>query len=64
MTIPMVVGTNDVAIDKDTNDECQGFRNNRYHCLKDLKKIKGVVRYQLEAKADKFLWIVGCQKID
>lgn len=36
----VVDGTNDVAIDKDTSDRCQGARNNRDHCLKDLKKDK------------------------
>lgn len=36
----VVNGPNDVAIDKDTSDRCQGARNNRDHCLKDLKKDK------------------------
>ena len=36
----VVDGPNDVAIDKDTSDRCQGARNNRDHCLKDLKKDK------------------------
>lgn len=36
----IVDGPNDVAIDKDTSDRCQGARNNRDHCLKDLKKDK------------------------
>lgn len=36
----VVDGPNDVAIDKDTSDRCQGTRNNRDHCLKDLKKDK------------------------
>ena len=36
----VVDGTNDVAIDKDTSDRCQGARNNRDHCLKNLKKDK------------------------
>ena len=34
----IVDGPNDVAIDKDTSDRCQGTRNNRDYCLKDLKK--------------------------
>lgn len=36
----VVDGPDDVAIDKDTSDRCQGARNNRDHCLKDLKKDK------------------------
>ena len=36
----VVDGPNDVAIDKDTSDRCQGARNNRDHRLKDLKKDK------------------------
>ena len=36
----IVDGPNDVAIDKDTSDRCQGAGNNRDHCLKDLKKDK------------------------
>jgi hypothetical protein len=36
----IVDGPNDVAIDKDTSDRCQGTRNNRDYCLKDLKKDK------------------------
>ena len=36
----VVDGPNDVAIDKDTSDRCQGAGNNRDHCLKDLKKDK------------------------
>ena len=36
----VVDGPNDVSIDKDTSDRCQGSRNNRDHCLKDLKKDK------------------------
>lgn len=36
----VIDGPNDVAIDKDTSDRCQSARNNRNHCLKDLKKDK------------------------
>ena len=36
----VVDGPNDVAIDKDTSDRCQGAGNNRDYCLKDLKKDK------------------------
>ena len=36
----VVNGPNDVAIDKDTSDRCQGAGNNGDHCLKDLKKDK------------------------
>ena len=36
----IVNGPNNMAIDKDTSDRCQGARNNRDHCLKDLKKDK------------------------
>ena len=36
----VVDGPDDVAIDKDTSDRCQSARNNRDHCLKDLKKDK------------------------
>lgn len=36
----VVDGPNDVAVDEDTCYRCQGARNNRDHCLKDLKKDK------------------------
>jgi len=36
----IVNGPDNMAIDKDTSDRCQGARNNRDHCLKDLKKDK------------------------
>ena len=36
----VIDGPNDVAIDKDTSDRCQSARNNRHHCLEDLKKDK------------------------
>lgn len=36
----VVDGPDDVAVDKDTSDRCQGAGNNRDHCLKDLKKDK------------------------
>ena len=36
----VVDGPNDVAIDKDTSDRRKSARNNRHHCLKDLKKDK------------------------
>ena len=36
----IVDGPDDVAIDKDTSDRCQGAGNNRHYCLKDLKKDK------------------------
>ena len=36
----IVDGPDDVAIDKDTSDRCQSARNNRHHCLEDLKKDK------------------------
>jgi len=36
----VVDGPNDVAVDENTCYRCQGARNNRDHCLKDLKKDK------------------------
>lgn len=36
----VVDGPNDVAIDKDTSDRCQGAGNNRHHCLENLEKDK------------------------
>lgn len=36
----IVDGPDNMAVDEDTSDRCQGARNNRDHCLKDLKKDK------------------------
>jgi len=36
----VVDGPNDVAIDKDPSDRRQSTRDNRHHCLEDLKKDK------------------------
>ena len=36
----IVNGPDNMTIDEDTSDRCQGTRNNRDHCLKDLKKDK------------------------
>jgi len=36
----IVDSPNDVTVDEDTCYRCQGARNNRDHCLKDLKKDK------------------------
>ena len=36
----VVDGPNDVAIDKDPSDRCQSTRDNRHHCLENLKKDK------------------------
>ena len=36
----IVDGPDDVAIDKDTSDRCQGAGNNRHHCLEDLEQDK------------------------
>jgi len=36
----IVNGPDNMTIDEDTCYRCQGARNNRDHCLKDLKKDK------------------------
>ena len=36
----IVNGPDNMAIDKDTSDRCQGARNNRHHCLENLEKDK------------------------
>ena len=36
----IVNGPDNMAIDKDTSDRCQGAGNNRHHCLEDLEQDK------------------------